>query len=322
MTIDLHCDLLGCVEQEPKLHFEHPDTNCSIPQLLQGGVRLQTLAVAAITRPGSTGVTQRQVELYQKLLKEYPSVAPYSEYLLTSEKLHCIFAIENASGLLEEGEPFEEALKRFETYQAVEKILYVSLTWNQENRFGGGNAIVVGLKRDGELFLEYLEGKGVAIDLSHTSDALAHDILNYIDKKGLHLIPIASHSNFRSIKDIPRNLSNTLAQEIIKRRGVIGMNFVRRFVGEGPQDFLDHIHHGLALGGEDALCLGSDFYGGIDIPLSLLPERSLPVFQEDYSNASCYPRFLELLRSVFPERVVQKISYKNAHKHITANISL
>ena len=73
--------------------------------------------------------------------------------------------------------------------------------WNQENRFGGGNASDVGLKREGELFLEYLGGKGVAIDLAHPSDALAHDILNYIDKKSLKVTPIASHSNFRVIKD-------------------------------------------------------------------------------------------------------------------------
>lgn len=320
MTIDLHCDLLGCVEEEPKLHFEHPDTNCSIPQLIQGGVKLQTLAVAAITRPGSSQVTERQVDLYKKLLKKYSSVTSFSTYHSSSEKLHCIFAIENASGLIEEDEPLSKAFDRFEAYQSVEKILYVSLTWNHENRFGGGNASPQGLKRDGELFLEYLSGKGVAIDLSHTSDALAFDILSYIDKKKLELIPIASHSNFRSIKDIPRNLPDDIAREIIKHGGIIGINFVRRFVGDRPEDFLEHIHHGIALGAENALSLGADFYGGIEIPAHILPERSFPVFQKDFSNSSCYPQFLDYIRTVFSEDQVQKIAYKNA-EHFLKNPS-
>ena len=93
MIIDLHCDLLGCVEWESKLHFEHPDTNCSIPQLLQGGVKLQTMALGVLTRPGSSRVAERQVELYQKLLKEYQTVASFNAFAADSSKLHCIFAV-------------------------------------------------------------------------------------------------------------------------------------------------------------------------------------------------------------------------------------
>ena len=178
--------------------------------------------------------------------------------------------------------PFENAIQSFEAYQAVEKILYVSLTWNHENRFGGGNASQVGLKRDGELFLDYLSEQRVAIDLSHTSDALAHDILNYIDRKGLKLTPIASHSSFRSIKDCPHNLPDDLAREIIRRGGMIGINFVRHFIGDRPEDFLEHIHHGIALGAENSLSLGADFYGGVEISIHILPERSFPIFQQDF----------------------------------------
>ena len=313
MVIDLHCDLLGCIEQEPKLHFDHPDLNCSIPQLLKGGVKLQTLALFTITCSGSTRIAEKQIALYQKLLSTYPTVAPFSTYNPTSDKLHCILAIENASGLAEEDEPLDQAFKRFEAIQNIERILYVSLTWNQENRFGGGNVTTVGLKRDGEVFLEYLSGKNVAIDLSHTSDGLAHDIINYIDKKSLMLIPIASHSNFRSIKDVSRNLPNDLAKEIIKRSGVIGINFVRHFVGERPQDFLEHIRHGIALDGENALCLGADFYGGIDLPASLIPDLSFPTFQPGFGNSSCYPEFLSLLGQAFSEEQVKKIASGNVN---------
>ncbi len=295
MIIDLHCDLLGSIEQNPNLTFDSPGTNCSLPQLKEGGVTLQTLAVAAITRRGSARIAERQVELYKKMPRE-------RDY---------IFAIENASALVEENEPLEQAFKRFETFREVEKILYVSLTWNDENRFGGGNASTIGLKPDGERFLEYLSQTPTTIDLSHTSDALAYDILNFIDKHSLSLTPIASHSNFRAIKDVPRNLPDDLAQEIIRRGGLIGINFVRRFVGDAPEDFLRHIDHALSLGAENTLALGADFYGGISVPC-----MEHPVFQPNFNNSSCYPAFFALLRSHLSDTIVDKIAYKNATKSL------
>lgn len=316
--IDLHCDLLGCVEHEQRLHFDHPETCCSIPQLRAGGVKLQTLAIYALTGRGSTETAERQLSLYKKLLATYPTVASYRTFALSSDKLHTLLAIENASGLAEEDEPLENAFKRLDTLCAVERVLYIGLTWNQENRFGGGNASTVGLKRDGELILEYINDKGIAIDLAHTSDALAYDILNVIDKKNLKITPIASHSNFRAIKDIPRNLPNDLAREVIKRGGLIGINFVRRFVGDRPEDFLEHIHHGIALGGENALALGADFYGGLTIPAHLMPERSFPIFQPTFSNSSCYPAFLSLLATALSPQQVAKIAYSNA-AHFLSN---
>ena len=73
--------------------------------------------------------------------------------------------------------------------------------------------------------------KKIAIDLSHTSDFLAHDILNYIDKMGLNVRTIASHSNFRKIAEVVRNLTDEIAKEILKRGGVIGFNLFKSFVG-------------------------------------------------------------------------------------------
>lgn len=292
--IDLHCDLLGCVEHNKKLNFNSPETNCSLPQLAAGGVELQIMAVAAITRPGSSEVGKRQIELYRELKR----VA----------KLETLIAIENASALAEEDDPLETAFHNLSAFAKVEKILYVSLTWNEENRFAGGNASKVGLKRDGELLLELCAELGIAIDLSHTSDHSAHDILNYIDKKGLEIGVIASHSNFRAIKEIPRNLPDPIAKEIIHRGGLIGINFVRRFVGDRSEDFVAHIEHGLSLGGENTLCLGADFYGGIEDITASIPGIQFPTFQNGFSNSSCYPAFLEIV----PEAMLEKIAFQNA----------
>ena len=153
-------------------------------------------------------------------------------------------------------------------------------------------------------------GKGVAIDLSHSSDTLAEDIFNYLHKKGLKILPIASHSNFREVKMHPRNLPDSFAKEIIRMGGVIGINFVRHFVGNEPDDFVRHIEHGLSLGGEDALALGADFFGGISIPAI---EHLKPFYQSLYSNSSCYPAFYQLLETTFGQKQADKIFYKNSH---------
>lgn len=150
--------------------------------------------------------------------------------------------------------------------------------------------------------------------MSHTSDRLGYDILNAIDQYNLDIIPIACHSNFRPITAIARNLPDEIALEIVRRGGVIGINFVRRFVGDSPQDFLAHIEYGLNLLGDDTLAIGADFYGGLEIPPSLMNDRTFPTFQPEFSNSSCYPAWLKLLRGHFTLEQVEKIAYKNASR--------
>ena len=318
-VIDLHCDLLGSVEYNSKLTFTSAETNCSVEQLQEGGVGLQVFAVAAITKKGSTQIAERQIALFKKLLSDHAyQIQPYGSFLprlSRSQKTQALIAIENASGLCEEDEPLERAFERFEAFQKAEKILYVGLTWNHENRFGGGNEAKTGLKPDGERLLEYLSGKNVAIDLSHTSDALAYDIINFIEKKNLTLTPIASHSNFRAVTPIARNLPDDIAQAIVTRGGVIGLNFVRRFVGDDVSGFFRHISHALKLQADSALCLGADFYGGIDIS-ALIKNYSYPTFQSDFSNASCYPKLLSFVQEAFGTDLTKKIAYENAWRFL------
>lgn len=298
-VIDLHCDLLAFLNGDrEKNHPMDEASRCSLPLLEKGGVIFQALAVFSELGPGSREEAEGQIACYRQIIQDYPQA-----------KTDFILAVESCCSLLEEEEPLDLLFDRFDQ----EKWLYVSLTWKEENRFGGGDQTKVGLKRDGEILLEYMDGKGVAIDLSHTSDRLAEGILSHIDKKGLQITPIASHSNFRVVKDNPRNLPDALAKEIIARNGVIGINFVRHIVGNHPEVFLSHIHHGIALGGEDALALGADFFGGISIPAI---EHLKPFYQESFSNSSCYPEFLRLLEKDFSQSQIQKIASLNAKRLI------
>ncbi len=309
--IDLHCDLLGCIAySEGKYNFCSPELNCSIPQLKTGNVKLQVLAIAAITSAGCKDLGLYQVDLYKKLLKDFPDeVGPFKSFSLGSKKIHFLFGIENASTFCEEDESIDCFFERFEQASLLEKVLYVSLTWNQENRFGGGNLTSTGLKRDGELVLEFLDGKNTAIDLSHTSDALAYDILAYVSKKGLNVPIIASHSNYRAVHSCNRNLLDEIAKEIINQKGLIGLNFVHRFVGKDPLSFRDHIQHVVEMGGENSICFGADFYGGLSLDNSLCPGKTPQTFFENFDDSSCYQRLLEQLN--LNENLSEKLAYQN-----------
>ncbi len=292
---DLHCDLLFYLTCKKGRTAYDPNICCSIPEMRQGKVIFQTLAVFTETKPGSAKAAHDQFAAYNTIKD--------------TQDVQFVLAIENASGLCEENEKLEVAITRLEQVLALSPLLYLSLTWNSENRFGGGNASTKGLKRDGEVLLELLNEKKIAIDLSHTSDALAEGILNYIDKKGLGLIPIASHSNFRKIADHPRNLPDEIAKEILKRGGIIGLNFVRAFIGKDAKDFLSHVEHAAQLGCLNNLCCGADFAHEGDFPEEL--NYLKPIYFADFSSASCYPKLWSLFSKRLSQEEIEAISHKN-----------
>jgi microsomal dipeptidase-like Zn-dependent dipeptidase len=238
-----------------------------------------------------------------------------------------IAAFENASAFASEIEPLSDAICRLEKYvNAAGPIFYISLTWDEENRFGGGNRTMTGLKEDGKRLLEWMSAKRIALDLSHASDKLAYDLLDFIDQNALEIPIIASHSNFRFISDHPRNLSDDLAKEIIRRKGLIGLNLFAPFIHKtDPSAILRHVEYGLELGAENALCFGADFFCDIDFSDSLREKyQRSEAFYPEFSDASTYPKLLELFSSKLKlkEQSLLKIAYQNADRFLNDTLDL
>ena len=195
------------------------------------------------------------------------------------------------------------------------------MTWDGENRYGGGVGAKIGLKEDGKRLLEWMDSKQIAIDLSHASDYLIDDIFNTIDKKGYKIPVLASHSNMRSVTAMARNLPDELAVEIIRRKGLMGMNFFCHFSGgKNAKDLLKHIEHAFMLGGQNALCMGADFFCDADAPSIKAKYNSTMFFYEELANSSCYPHFFAMAREGLnlKEKELQAISYKNAETFLSA----
>lgn len=312
---DLHCDLLCYLERSHSRKATDRASRCSIPHLQQGHVQYQTLAVFAETGPNSLKEGIDQTKIFKQLPKVYHQEVYHfdSRQKPNSDQIAILLAFENASTFCSEDEPLDSGLKRLEEFiHTIAKPLYISLTWNGENRFGGGAFSSIGLKEDGKRLLEFMNPYKIAVDLSHTSDPLAYDILNYVDKKNLNIPIIASHSNSRQVSPAVRNLPDEIAKEIFRRKGIIGLNLYSRFVGSNPDDFIvKHLSHWIDLGGQHQICFGADFFCDLDFPMADRQPNEEHFFK-DYADSSCYGRLLQLFRNAgFEEQMIKGIASQN-----------
>ncbi|MGR3973640.1 MAG: membrane dipeptidase [Candidatus Rhabdochlamydia sp.] len=295
---DCHCDLLSYLIEEEGRDVKDEESQASFPQLQEGGVGIQIFPIYTSTASDSVIKGNLQLEMYTNLKLKIESFfhSTLTPYL----------AIENSSSVCCEDEPLQQGLDRLEMWHQKHPLIYISLTWNGANRFGGGAHTQLGLTQEGGQLLEWMISHNIAIDLSHASDQLAFDILKEV--KGTCASVIASHSNFRSVQGDMRNLPDKIALGIYEQQGVIGLNLVRHFLGEqGISDLVLHIEHAKRLGIENALCLGADFFAEVDVA----PKRShlKPFFFKSFHTSACYPRLTELLHLSFDSHFIQQIMY-------------
>ena len=317
---DLHCDLLLYLAIIPDASIDATeDIGVTLPYLKAGGVHHQVAAIFARTDDHSVAWGEKQLSAYQTLLEqpEFYAFTNADQITDTPTGIGLTLAIENASVLALEDEPIQKALDRLKHILDVgDRLFYITMTHHTENRFGGGNYSDVGLKADGERLLDFMAEHQITVDLSHTSDQLAEGILTYLEKQNLSIPVIASHSNFRVLRDHPRNLTNEMVQEIVHRKGLIGANFLRLFLdGTDPGSLLKHITYGLEHAPE-CMAFGADFFYR---PAISAPERQ-PLFFTEYEDAGQYPKILRQLDEAgIGEHALQSLAYRNVQRFIRGN---
>lgn len=313
----MHCDLLSYLARIPSADpFVKDDIACAIPWLISGGVRMQVLAIYTDVNPHSMQLAARQAVIFEGLHHKLSSdlALADAEFLQNWDKQNCVgikASVENAAGFGNEDASWSAIYSQFDLIlEKVKTLAYISLTHHTENRFGGGNYTEgIGLKDDGKKLLDYMAGKHIPIDLSHTSDLLAEGILNHIDSNKLDIPVLASHSNFRAVWDHKRNLTDEFAKEIIHRGGIIGVNFLRAFLDpQVPERLFEHILHGFQLGGEKTICFGADFFYTGDFGD---PSR-FPFYFPLAENAGKYPNLLESLEDSLSPTDLEGLAYRNS----------
>ncbi len=312
INIDLHCDLLYYLLGSGSA-IDDKELGCSLPYLQEGNVKVQVMAMYAGTGANSTVYGLEQSKLFSNLIKNDNFFLFDGESYKDDDhknRVGVIASIENASAFCDEDQSLETGFKNLEAIiENTQKVFYIGITHHSENRFGGGNNATAGLKDDGKVLIDYIADRKIAIDLAHTSDQLAYDIFTYIDQRNYSIPIMASHSNYRSVYKNNRNLPDELAKEVINRKGLIGLNFIKDYVDVNhPEKLYEHIQYGLDLGGEDCIAYGADYFYWKDHP----DTARHPFFFPEHSNASVYPAINKEIEERFSCELVEKISHRNA----------
>lgn len=197
-------------------------------------------------------------------------------------------------------------------------IRIATLTWDYSTPLGtsaqnlslpGLSSSYPGLTPTGLDFLAEAERLGILIDVSHLSDAGFHEVAAHTKKPFL-----ASHSNARTVCNVPRNLTDDMLRILGKRGGLVGLCFHEPFLlpsPSSPEDIasalLRHTVHILSVAGSDVLSLGTDFDGTPG-------NRFLPDIT-----------YLERLETLFKKGglttlQIEKIFYRNALRFLEDNL--
>jgi len=110
-------------------------------------------------------------------------------------------------------------------------VRWMLMVYNRRNLAGSGchDPVDEGLTVLGRSFLAEMDRVGMIKCCSHTGYRTAREILDSTDRP-----VIFSHSNPRRLRDHPRNIPDDLIKACAATGGVVGINGVGLFLGDGP----------------------------------------------------------------------------------------
>jgi membrane dipeptidase len=233
-----------------------------------------------------------------------------------SGRIACFTAIENAAAI-------ENRLDTLHAFHAL-GVRLMTLCHNATTDWCDSATDVArhgGLAVFGRQVVAEMNQLGMLVDLSHASDAVAHQVLD------LARAPVVfSHSNARALCDHPRNVPDDVLARVAGNGGIVMATFLPRFISSKaapfrtandagspatnsptahvPEphgtlaEFCNHLDYLAAAVGHDHIGIGSDFFGG--------PQGA------GLEDAGCYPRiFAELIRRRWSDRNLRKLASGN-----------
>lgn len=296
-VIDLHCDsLYKVVTQNIGLDSDSLEVKLD---LNQNDKRLQNYA---IWLPDDISDNDAEKLFFKAANALKTECNRCNIKLLTSTDIPASFNDNKYSALftVENGKALNGKLENVKKFAEI-GVKMITLTWNEKNIIGGGaeSDNASGLTDFGRKAVCEMEKYNIIADVSHASEKLFYDVAEIAERPF-----VASHSNSKTVTNHKRNLSDEQFKIILKINGLIGINFHKDFLSNTPSnankfDVLRHIEHFLSLGGENIICLGSDF-DGCDLPKDI---KGSDFFAELYET---------MLKENYKESLINKIFYNNA----------
>jgi len=303
--IDGHIDTLIALKHQERTFSQRSNLgHCDLHRMKEGSVLAALFAIF----PGMTkkhiinGLDEwfKLVNNPENNLYHIKSIEDFKN-AENSNKIGAILHFEGAGGIDK-----EFALLRL-SYQLG--LRSMGLCWSNVNKFATGALFDQkqedrGLTERGKELLLTAQKMGITIDTSHLNDPSFWDAIEITNK------PInASHSNCRSICNVPRNLTDKQIIAIHEKHGTIGLNFGLKFLSEEHKQakssvelplevFKSHIDHIVNLTDINTVAIGTDF-DGIMIPSNIL-------------GCNDFPKFFEyLLENGYSEQDLKKLGHEN-----------
>lgn len=295
---DLHCDSIVNFRKE-KSDFLCQKTQFSLGELAAFDRLCQTMAVFIpddVRNEAAVEYFRAHKEYLDDLLEKQKDLAELVrgpediERITANKKCAMILAVESGAALA-------GSLGNVD-YLAENGVKMMTLVWNGPNELGSGQRTDQGLTPFGRQTVKRMEKVGIIADVSHLNDRGFQELCEIAEKPF-----IATHSNLRSVCSHKRNLTESQFQEIVNRKGLVGVNLYEQFLADDHKGDLDsmyrHVSRMLELGGEDVIACGSDF-DGADIDEAL----DTPV---KFARSAEY-----LLAKGISERILDKMFFENA----------
>jgi membrane dipeptidase len=208
---------------------------------------------------------ERQVRLaacYRDHVRRHPESYELVATVADVDRVHAegrlgvVFDVEGAVAI-------DDQLEIVDVYQTL-GVRTMALVYNLANRVGGGchDAVDEGLTSFGRQLVGRLEGAGIVVDCSHAGYRTAREVINIAQ----HPV-VFSHSNPRVLHDHPRNIPDDLVVACASTGGVVGINGIGIFLGDGDIStgrLIDHIDHVVQLVGAEHVAIGLDFVESAD----------------------------------------------------------
>lgn len=304
---DLHCDSIVNYCRK-NADFLTGDTQFSLRDLRQFDRFCQTLAVFipdSIRGEAATEYFWLHLRYLHKLLKKQNNLA---QLALNGKDIVQITGEKRCALLLavEGGAVLAGKIKNVD-YLADAGVRMMTLVWNGSNELGSGHSTDQGLTAFGREVIKRMEEKQMIVDVSHLNDRGFEELCQIAEKPF-----IATHSNLRSVASHKRNLTHEQFGELVRRKGLVGINLHQPFLADNKKGTVDvmyrHIYQMLELGGEDVIACGSDFDGA-----DINPGLDTPV---KFATSAEY-----LIKKGISEAVAKKIFFDNALAFFRRNLN-
>jgi membrane dipeptidase len=240
ILIDMHADTVQrIIDEGADINRRLPDGHLDAVRAREGGLDAQFFSIwvepqffgagglAAVERADS------QIAAVRALASEHPeiwSLAVSAEDVRRTVRDGKIAALMGLEG----GYAIDERLENVEKYFRL-GVRYLSPAWSVSLSWAGSSGDEEGARRGLNEFGREVIGEmnrlGIMPDVSHVSDKTFRDMIETSRKP-----VIASHSNCRTLANVPRNLTDDQIRALAETGGVCSVVFYPRFVEPTWQD--------------------------------------------------------------------------------------